>query len=174
MDTLAARLEHAMKAKDLNAPELAKRAGVTKQSVYNVTGGTTKADTLRASTLFDMARVLEVDPYWLLLGKTLVRPESQTGRIDPDNLHAALTLLLTDENPIAGGGPYRPREQARRLAELYEWVTRDGGRLTAESNARFLEQVEERKRAKGTKPDDRDEAGDRAQSGEQRRRSAAT
>lgn len=76
--------------------------------------------------------------------------ESHLLRPDADILHAALTLLVYDEDPVVGAGPYRPREQAVRLADLYEWVAKEGGRLSAASNAQFLEQVEARRAQKGS------------------------
>lgn len=100
-------------------------------------------------------------------------PPSHLLSLDRDNLHAALTLLLLDENPIVGGGPYRPREQADRLAELYEWVCRDGGRLSDESNARFLEQVEARRQAKVGRSNVQDRGGAGLRVGEQRGRIAS-
>lgn len=79
-------------------------------------------------------------------------PKSHTGRPDPDILHEAITLLVHDEG-IAG--EYAPREQSRRLADLYEWVAADGGRLSAESNREYERQVETRQRGKqdGSKED---------------------
>ena len=152
MDTLADRLDQAMKAKNLSAPALGDALGATKQTVYNVLNGTTKPDKIRAETLFDLSRALGVAPEWLLYGRDSARPASQLLRPDPDILHAALTLLVYDEDPMVGAGAYRPREQAVRLADLYEWVAREGGRLSAKSNAQFLEQVEARRAKKGAAP----------------------
>lgn len=152
MDTLPERLKHAMAECRRSPAQVAQLAGISLQSVYNLTSGTTKPETVRAHTLFNLADALGCDAEWLLTGKNS-RSEplaaSHPMRPDPGILHEALTLLMYDEDATVGGGPYSPRQQAERLAELYEWVAQDGGRLTAANNARFMDQVIARRADKG-------------------------
>lgn len=87
------------------------------------------------------------------------RPASQSMTPDPDILHEALILLVHDESVA---GPYSPREQSARLSELIGRVTRDGGRLTKEHNAQFVEEV--RARSEGVTDGARPERHRRASS----------
>lgn len=68
METLAERLQRLIEASPLSVPEIARRIGVTKQTLYNITSGTTAADTLRASTLLGLAELLGVAPAYLMHG----------------------------------------------------------------------------------------------------------
>jgi transcriptional regulator with XRE-family HTH domain len=74
MDTLASRLADAMGR--MQAPELAAKVGVTKQTIYNLLDGVTKADKVRAVTLFDLAEALGTTPQWLLFGRDAVHISS--------------------------------------------------------------------------------------------------
>lgn len=66
-------------------------------------------------------------------GKT---PPSHLLRPDPEILHDAL-LALTAEQAIGGPWPHA----GRRLADLYDMVAKEGGRLTAATNARLMKQA---------------------------------
>lgn len=118
-------------------------------------GGSTRHKPIGHTLARDLESALGLPRGWLDSPQENFAPDertritSQQVRPDPDILHAALTLLVYDEDETLGGGPYRPREQAVRLVELYEWVARDGGRLSPASNAQFLAQVEDRRRQKG-------------------------
>jgi transcriptional regulator with XRE-family HTH domain len=158
MDTLPERLRHAMQASRRDAAQVAHLAGISAQSVYNLTSGTTKPETVRAQTLFNLAGALKCDAEWLLTGKnsgTQSGTASHLLRVDRAILHEALTLLMYDEDETVGGGEYSERERTERLAELYEWVAQDGGRLTAANNARFMDQVTARRQARGSTADGR-------------------
>ena len=71
------------------------------------------------------------------------RQESQFQRLNPEILHEALVLLVHDESQA---GAYPPRDREARIAELYERVAVDGGRLTKEHNADFIREVEARRK----------------------------
>jgi transcriptional regulator with XRE-family HTH domain len=92
MGDFSTRLRDAMG--DLQAPTLADRAGVTKQTIYNILDGVTKAEKVRAVTLFDLAKALDVTPQWLLHGKGDRRPVvSQPARIDGTKLAESIAAL---------------------------------------------------------------------------------
>jgi transcriptional regulator with XRE-family HTH domain len=92
MGDFSSRLRDAMGA--LQAPALAERAGVTKQTVYNILDGVTKADKVRAVTLFDLAKALETTPQWLLYGKgDRVPAVSQPARLDGTKLAESIAAL---------------------------------------------------------------------------------
>lgn len=65
-------------------------------------------------------------------------PQSQSLTLTPEIVFEALTLLQYDEEKA---GDYTPRPQARRLAELLNWVIAEGGRLSDASNRKFEDQV---------------------------------
>jgi phage repressor protein C with HTH and peptisase S24 domain len=69
MDTFAERIEALIAASGMPMPEIARRMGVTKQSLYNLTQGVTKPETVRASTLLALADVLQVSPSAIFYGE---------------------------------------------------------------------------------------------------------
>ncbi len=85
---------------------------------------------------------------------------SQFGRPDPDILHEALTLLAFSEEQ---SGRYSGRARTQELCRLYEWVERDGGRLSDASNDAFEASVWARRNRLGG-------ADDRANTPERKRR----
>lgn len=66
MDTLAKRLSATRQDLGLTQQELADKAGVTRVAISKAEQGLTK--TFNGDTLFDIAKALDVDPYWLQLG----------------------------------------------------------------------------------------------------------
>ncbi|EIU7558826.1 XRE family transcriptional regulator [Providencia rettgeri] len=66
MNTLAERLMMTRTKLGLTQQELADRAGVTRVAISKAEQGLTK--TFNGDTLFDIAKALDVDPYWLQLG----------------------------------------------------------------------------------------------------------
>lgn len=72
--------------------------------------------------------------------------------LNRDTLHESLNLLFYDEQH---GGGYAPRAKADRLAELYARVMLDGGRLSAQHNRAFEDEVQIR--AKGKKDGSREQ-----------------
>lgn len=80
-------------------------------------------------------------------GQRLNEPDSKPtashfGGIDPDILHEAETLVLHDE--VQTGVQYKPRERARQLAAAYGRLVAEGGRLSTEANARFVDTTKDR------------------------------
>lgn len=68
MTTLNERLDQAMKLRGMNAPQLAAETDLSKSAIHFVLGGTTRADTIRATTVDRMAAALKVNRDWLLYG----------------------------------------------------------------------------------------------------------
>ncbi len=66
MSTLAERLTMTRTELGLTQQELADRSGVTRVAISKAEQGLTK--TFNGDTLFDIAKALDVDPYWLQLG----------------------------------------------------------------------------------------------------------
>jgi transcriptional regulator with XRE-family HTH domain len=157
--TLKERLTLAMKGPPVvRVGELARACGVKSPSVSGWLSGATKK--LEGANLLNAARKLNVNPEWLATGRGPMRLNASGGEVgrkshhddsltdlgnpsqpltlDPDTLYEALTLLLHDEHQA---GPYSPRAQAARLADLYARVAADGGRLTKQHNDDFVEEV---------------------------------
>lgn len=66
METLADRLLKVRQELGLTQQELADKAGVTRVAISKAEQGLTK--TFNSDTLFDIAKALNVDPYWLQVG----------------------------------------------------------------------------------------------------------
>ena len=67
MKTLAERLEYALILREITQSELARRAGVSRGTISNVMKGVAK--NFNAEISLKVAKALEVDPYWLILGE---------------------------------------------------------------------------------------------------------
>lgn len=155
MTTLQERLSEAMAGPPkIKQTALAKACGLTLSSVNDWTRGKTRK--IEGANLMAAARFLRVSADWLATGKGPMRlndvtpktfsyeqlpVQSQPAGLDRATLHEALTLLFYDE---LHAGDYTPHARTDRLAELYEWVATDGGRLSKERNAAFVQQVGER------------------------------
>lgn len=85
---------------------------------------------------------LDTQPEGASNDPALSQQVSHFAGIDPDILHEAETLVLSDELQV--GKKYPPRERARRLAQAYALLLSEGGRLSAPANARFVDSVGER------------------------------
>jgi hypothetical protein len=165
----AARFYRALEISGVERKEFAKHFGPAGQQIIN---GWLKRGRIGQPSVPTVRALLPlVDMVWLNEGvlsgsrtenfshglQKESQPQSQFVSLDRDTLHEALTLLVYDEHPEAGAGPYKPRARTERLAHLYEWVQRDGGRLSAVSNAEFMRQVTARRlKLEGFK-DDRDD-----------------
>jgi transcriptional regulator with XRE-family HTH domain len=138
--------------------ELARAADVKSSSVAGWLNGKTKE--LSGPVLLRVADFFGVSKEWLATGKGPREPfnnnelgrsmtsvqmggASRSERPDPEILHEALMLLVHDESQA---GAYPPRPRANRLAELYERVAGDGGRLSKEHNDAFIHEVEARRK----------------------------
>jgi DNA-binding Xre family transcriptional regulator len=121
MDTLSERLKEAMGA--MQPPELASRIGVTKQTIYNLLDGVTKADKVRAVTLFAICEVLSIQPEWLLYGRSPLHTGSQQARPDPVILARAVTVLKHLSRMQAGEATFL--YDAPSILAIYEQVSRE-------------------------------------------------
>lgn len=138
--------------------ELARVAKVKSSSVRGWMTGKTKE--LSGPVLLRVADFFGVNREWLATGRGQREPfnnnelgrsmtsgqlsgASRSERPDPEILHEALMLLVHDESQA---GAYPPRPRANRLAELYERVVEDGGRLSKEHNDAFIHEVEARRK----------------------------
>ena len=149
---MAERLKMALQLRGMTPTALIRETGLSKAGVYFLLDGTTKAGKVRADTIAKLCAALQVNRDWLMTGKGVRdlndprananrEPESHPPRLDPDKLHEAITLIVFDEEVA---GPYLPRAYSRRLAELYERVAADGGKLTDAHNDAFLDEVHAR------------------------------
>lgn len=76
MDTMADRLKRAMVLRGMSAARLMKATGLSKAAVYFLLDGTTKAETVRATTVNALCSVLRVSRDWLLYGKGPIEGEA--------------------------------------------------------------------------------------------------
>lgn len=67
MKTVSERLAYALAIRGMTQSELARRAGVTRGTISNVMKGVAKNFTAEVS--LKVARALDVDVYWLVLGE---------------------------------------------------------------------------------------------------------
>jgi transcriptional regulator with XRE-family HTH domain len=162
--TLQSRMEELIALKWGPVPErgslakLARAADVKSSSVAGWLNGKTKE--LSGPVLLRVAEFFGVNEQWLATGKgprepliinqlgrsitsDQVRTPSHSVTLDPEILHEALMLLVHDESQA---GDYPPRLRSNRLAELYQRVAADGGRLTAGHNEDFIREVEARRK----------------------------
>ena len=159
--TLASRMEELepSPAPRGRLAELARAAGVKSSSVRGWFTGKTKE--LSGPVLLKVADFYGVHSEWLATGKgpKWAREQLTNGDVggsvtfgqtgapshpvtpDPEILHEALMLLAYDEDKA---GEYLPRDKAARLSELFVRIARDGGRLSSEHNAVFVEEVRKR------------------------------
>lgn len=72
MTTLSERINAALEYRKMSQSELARRLGVTRQAVSLWCAAGTKD--ISATNAMLIAKELEVDPYWLVLGKGEMKP----------------------------------------------------------------------------------------------------
>lgn len=78
MNTVAERLAYALAIRNISQSELARKAGVTRGTISNVMNGVAKG--FNAEVSLKVARALNVDPYWLVLGEGKATDDTiQTG-----------------------------------------------------------------------------------------------
>lgn len=85
MKSLAQRFNEALAAAQLSKKELADAIGISPSAVTQISNGETKE--LKASVALKIARKLNIDPWWLVLGEG----EMQIG--DDSHLEEAQALL---------------------------------------------------------------------------------
>lgn len=156
METIGARVRTERLRLGMTQQSLALAVGRKKETIRDLELGKSRSST----KLHLIAGALGVCVTWLETGKgprlnepatetnseTGTTIASQSAGLDRPILHEALTLLFYDE---LHAGDYTPHARTDRLAELYEWVSADGGRLSKERNAAFVRQVSERNRQAG-------------------------
>lgn len=69
MDTMAERLKRALTLRGMTPGDLVDQKVLSKAGVYFVLDGTTKAETIRASTVSKLCKALRVNPAWLQYGR---------------------------------------------------------------------------------------------------------
>lgn len=101
MNTIQERLQYALELREMSQAELARKSGVTRAAISNVVNGISK--NFSADVALKVARVLQVDPYWLILGEG--RPIKDTfqddypevasilNEMNPDSKHLAIEVL---------------------------------------------------------------------------------
>ena len=109
MKSLAQRFNEALLAANLSKKELADAVGISPSAVTQIANGETKE--LKASVAFKIARKLNVDPWWLVLGEgdmqlpegtQLEEAQSLLKQMPASNLTAVTTILkqLSEINKI--------------------------------------------------------------------------
>lgn len=148
MGTIGDRVRTERLRLGLSQQALAASVGLKKETVRDLELGKSRSTT----KLHNLAVALGVDVAWLETGKgprlnaapteNYSQPEpaspSQPLGLNRAILHEALTLLRHDE---LNAGDYTAQERTDRLLELYGWVAADGGRLSKERNAAFVQSV---------------------------------
>lgn len=87
MDTMANRLAHALKERDMKPPDLIKATGLSKAAVYFLLDGTTTAGKVRAETIEAVCKALRIRSEWLRRGKGSMEEGADTQDMDwPDIL----------------------------------------------------------------------------------------
>jgi len=140
MQTIAERLEHALKESGMTASELARAIRIRPQAVSQWISGTTKSPS--ATNLLRAAKVMGVDPDWLIEGKT--RRVAATARVvEPLALSGPVPIgLYHAEDPLADGEVEIPAvnvrvgagnrihteqvQEERRFRYSLDWIQRYG------------------------------------------------
>lgn len=82
MDTLADRLRRALALRGMKPPQLIRATRMSKQGIYNILNGATKADKIREGTVSKICEVLGINQAWLQRGKGPI--EGNDSRTEPD------------------------------------------------------------------------------------------
>ncbi|WP_251450696.1 helix-turn-helix domain-containing protein [Parasutterella muris] len=98
MNTVAERLAYALAIRGLSQSELARRAGITRGTISNVMKGVAK--TFTAEVALKVARALDVDPYWLVLGEGRATNDTIQRGI-PEEASEVIRKLSDDSQQIA-------------------------------------------------------------------------
>ncbi|WP_289171635.1 helix-turn-helix transcriptional regulator [uncultured Parasutterella sp.] len=102
MTTLSERINAALEYRKMSQSELARRLGVTRQAVSLWCAAGTKD--ISATNAMLIAKELEVDPYWLVLGKGEMKPPKRLEeheikmvnvmqKLDEDSKNLAIKLI---------------------------------------------------------------------------------
>jgi DNA-binding Xre family transcriptional regulator len=111
MDTMAKRIDAAMKANGISVQRLMAATGLSRSGVYFLLDGTTTAAKIRAVTVMELCKTLKLTPERLLYGKEsadALTTEERFGRVAGNFEQArlalfALVLALEEKLPgIAG------------------------------------------------------------------------
>ena len=98
MNTVAERLAYALAIRGMTQSELARRAGVTRGTISNVMKGVAKNFTAEVS--LKVARALDVDPYWLVLGEGTATTDTIQGGI-PEEASEVVRKLSEEGQQIS-------------------------------------------------------------------------
>lgn len=85
MTSLSQRFNEALKSRKISKKELADAVGVSPSAITQIANGETKE--LKAAVALKIARTLNVDPWWLVMG------EGQLGEPDKSEIEKATRLL---------------------------------------------------------------------------------
>ena len=78
MDTMADRLKRALDLRKMTPADLVKAKVMSKAGIYFILDGTTKADTIRASSVAKLCKALRVSPDWFQHGRGPIEGERST------------------------------------------------------------------------------------------------
>ena len=131
MQTIAERLEHALKESGMTASELARTIRIRPQAVSQWISGSTKSPS--ATNLLRAAKVMGVDPDWLIEGKTrrgaatarVVEPLALPGSIpvvghhDEDATPAGFIALQAITLEVGAGHRLTEGQEPETKARLY-------------------------------------------------------
>lgn len=145
MDTFQSRIVELLGTDERRLAEYARAIGVTRQTIYNLRDGVTKADKVRAATVWGLSDLFGVRPEWLLFGVLPKERASQAVGLDPITMTEALKLLDYDEEI---GGEYAPQARAQQLIALYDHVAANGGQPTLVFIGNLTKKAEKRQDAK--------------------------
>lgn len=161
MTTLGTRLRQARTEARLTQEQAAVIAGVSKQAISHIENDRTKNP--EAATLEPLSRRLGVSLNWLMTGKGSPRPDSgnsgerRVETVDKPSTRSALAshflsldaeILLVAERwsqifETADGGKWTALQRKQKEAEIYSVIVADGGTLSDEHHADFLQELTE-------------------------------
>ena len=132
MASMKDRLAQALRESGHEPMDLVRAIKKSKATVYWILDGKTKAETVRAATVFSICDWLKINPRWLLAGKGPMRDESvklqpasqsQPVKLDPSKMLAALRYL--ERRAAEAGRRYDPFTDADLLCWAYEIEAND-------------------------------------------------
>lgn len=159
MTTLNERLDRAMKLRGWTVPaEFAREVELSKGGLSYILNGTTRAETIRATTIDRMANVLKVNRDWLLYGTGPMEgvapgpgvAVSYVKRLDPAIVAPAAQMART--MVATHGGDFDPVGDVPLFIAAYELMAD----ATVENRARFDAALTQRVAAAATQGDNRD------------------
>lgn len=162
MTALKDRLRLAMKEAGITKQvQLAKKIGVAPPSVNDWLSG--KTQTMGGENLLKVSRLLNVNATWLATGKGSPYPgsgeETVSEPVEPVGLASQFqrldpAILVESENwalifrDAEGGNPKDDLRKMELLAEVYEQIVMDGGRLSGEHHRQYVDRANKSTRGK--------------------------